>query len=108
MTTDRLMQVLDDWARWMKRPSNKLGYPSKSAFLNSGGESTANAFEEMLSQGDLKNVLKIDALISSLPKAQSQAVNARYLGSNQPNNYAHELEMAIDNLLVWADKRTIV
>jgi hypothetical protein len=108
MTIDRLMQVLDDWAKWMRRPSNKLGYPTRSAFLSTGGESTVSAFEEMISESDLKNVLKVDALISSLPKHQAEAINSRYLGSKQPSNYAHELEMAMDNLLMWADRRNIV
>jgi hypothetical protein len=108
MTNDRLLQILDDWAKWMKRPSNKLGYPTRSAFLASGGESASDAFEEMLTESDLKNVLKIDALITSLPKEQKEAINARYLDSKRPNNYDHELEMAMDNLMTWADRRMMV
>ncbi len=49
MHIDRLKQILDDWARWMHAPSTKLGYPSKSLGMISGGESTSDAFEDMVS-----------------------------------------------------------
>ena len=108
MTNERLLEVLQDWAKWMRRPSSKLGYPTRSAFLASGGESAANAFEEMLTESDLKNVLKIDALITSLPKDQKESINAKYLGSKEPSNHNDNLAMAMDNLLAWADRRMIV
>jgi len=49
MHIDRLKQILDDWALWMHAPSTKLGYPSKSLGMISGGESTSDAFEEIVS-----------------------------------------------------------
>lgn len=108
MTNDRLLEVLDDWAKWMRRPGSKLGYPTKSAFLSSGGGSSANAYQEMLSESNFKNVLKIDALITSLPKDQRESINAKYLGSKEPSNHYDNLAMAMDNLLNWADRRMIV
>jgi hypothetical protein len=92
----------------MQRPSHKLGYPSKSAFLRSGGASTDDAFEIMLEEADLRVIIAIDSIIDGLPKTQVMAINARYLGSIKPRDYEHQLDMAIDNLLTIASKRDLV
>ena len=53
MSIERLLQILDDWALYMKSDNHKLGYPSKSLGMSSGGESTEDEFESMLSAMDL-------------------------------------------------------
>ncbi len=48
MHIDRLMVILEDWSRWMKTDSHKLGYPSKTSYLSSGGESTSDVLSKWL------------------------------------------------------------
>lgn len=73
--------------------------------MSSGGESTADAFEDMVSAQDLKNVHVIDAIIHSLPKEQQDAIYCRFLKTRKPFAYEYKLDMAFDNLLTMAGKR---
>ena len=107
MHIDRLKQILDDWSLWMHSPSHKLGYPSKSLGMISGGESTSDVFEEMVSEMDMNNVRTIDAIISSLPKDQKDAVYARYLKTAKYDDYEYQLGLAFDNLLSMASRRIV-
>jgi len=107
MHIDRLKQILDDWSLWMHAPSHKLGYPSKSLGMISGGESTSDAFEEMLSEMDMTNVRTIDAIISSLPEDQRDAVYARYLKTSKYDDYETQLSLAFDNMLTIASRRIV-
>jgi hypothetical protein len=107
MHIDRLKQILEDWALYMHTPSHKLGYPSKSLGMISGGESTSDAFEEMVSEMDITNVKTIDAIISSLPKPQKEAVYTRYLKARKQVDYEHQLRLAFDNMLTMASKRIV-
>lgn len=105
MRIERLQSILDDWALYMKSDNHKLGYPSKSLGMSSGGESTEDEFESMLSAMDLTNVRIIDAIIHDLPKQQSEAIYARYLGAKKKALYEWHLNHAMDNLLVIADRK---
>lgn len=105
MRIERLMDILEDWSRWMRSDDHGLGYPKKSPFLQSGGESTEGAFEDMLDKMDLKLVITIDAIIESLPKDQRRAIFARFLKSKKPMYYEKHLELAMDNLLTIASRR---
>jgi len=105
MRIARLMDILDDWARWMKKDSHRLGYPSKSSYFSSGGESTSEVFEDMVSKSDMENIKIIDAIIDDLPIKQKQAINYRFLGGNRPMYYERDLELAIDNLLTISSRR---
>jgi hypothetical protein len=105
MNVERLMDLLDAWSRWMRSDDHGLGYPKKSPFLQSGGESTEGVFEDMLDAMDLKQVITIDAIIESLPQDQKKALFARFLKSRKPMYYEKNLEMAIDNLLTIASRR---
>ena len=107
MHIDRLKQILDDWSLWMHSPSHKLGYPSKSLGMISGGESTSDVFEEMVSEMDMNNVKTIDAIISSLPRDQKDAVYARYLKTAKYDDYEYQLGLAFDNLLSMASRRIV-
>ena len=40
LDTNRLLEILDGWAQWMKRPTHKLGFPSSSLVMSSVGAST--------------------------------------------------------------------
>jgi len=107
MHIDRLKQILDDWALWMHTPSHKLGYPSKSLGMISGGESTSEAFEDMVSSMDMSNVRIIDVIINNLPKDQKDAVYARYLKTVKYDDYEYQLGLAFDNLLSIAARRIV-
>jgi hypothetical protein len=102
---ERLLSILEDWARWMKSDNHKIGYPSKSIGMSSGGESTSEVFEEMCSAQDMSNVRTIDAIIHSLDSSQQQAIYAKYLGAKPPLAFYWQLEMAYDNLLTIAGRR---
>ena len=60
MRIARLMNILEDWAMWMKKDSHRLGYPSKTSYFSTGGESTAEVFEDMVSKSDMENVKIVD------------------------------------------------
>jgi len=107
MHIDRLKQILDDWALWMQAPSTKLGYPSRSLGMVSGGESTSDAFEDMVSDMDMENVRTIDAIIHSLPQDQKEAVYARYLKTTKYDDYEYQLGLAFDNMLTIASRRIV-
>ena len=73
----------------------------------SGGESTSDAFEEMLSEMDMTNVRTIDAIISSLPSDQKDAVYSRYLKTSKYDDYEYQLALAFDNMLSMASRRIV-
>lgn len=89
----------------MKRDSHRLGYPRKSSYFSSGGESTSEVFEDMVSKSDMDNVRIVDSIIDDLPKQQKQSINYRFLGGKKPMYYERNLELAIDNLLTIAGRK---
>ena len=105
ISMERLLSITEDWARWMKSDNHKLGYPSKSIGMSSGGESTSDAFEEMCSAQDMSNVRTIHAIVHSLEQGQQDAIYAKYLGAKPPLAFYWQLDMAYDNLLVIAGRR---
>ena len=105
ISMERLLSILEDWALFMKTDNHKLGYPSKSIGLSSGGESTSESFAEMCSAQDMSNIRTIDAIIHSLPKEQQDAIYAKYLDAKKPLAYEWNMDMAYDNLLTIASRR---
>ena len=105
ITMDRLLQILDDWKLYMKSDNHKLGYPSKSLGMSSGGESTEDEFESMLSSMDKNNAKIIDSIIHDLPQQQQEAIYARYLGAKKKALYEFHLNNAMDNLLTIGSRR---
>jgi len=104
MRIERLMVLLEDWSVWMKKDNHRLGYPSKSLGMASGGESS-DAFEDMVGEADSKNIKTMNAIIHSLDKEQRDAIYARWLGSKKPVYYELKLDLAMDNLLTIAGRR---
>jgi hypothetical protein len=102
---ERLLSILEDWSLWMKHDTHKLGYPSKSIGMSSGGESTSEVFEEMCSAQDMSNIRTIHAIIHSLEQGQQDAIYAKYLGAKPPLAFFWQLDMAYDNLLTIAERR---
>ena len=105
ISMERLLSILEDWSLWMRHDSHKLGYPSKSIGMSSGGESTSEVFEEMCSAQDMSNIRTIHAIIHSLEQGQQDAIYAKYLGAKPPLAYPWQLDMAYDNLLTIAGRR---
>ena len=101
----RLLSILEDWRIWMYKPSNKLGFPSRSLVMISGGHSGTDAFDNLISLQDKNNVLIIDTIIHDLPESQKNAIYYRYLQSKKPVDYEYQLELALDNLLTISSKR---
>jgi hypothetical protein len=105
ISMERLLSILEDWSLWMKHDIHKLGYPSKSIGMSSGGESTSEVFEEMCSAQDMSNIRTIHAIIHSLEQGQQDAIYAKYLGAKPPLAFYWQLDMAYDNLLTIAERR---
>jgi|APGre2960657423_1045063.scaffolds.fasta_scaffold36990_2 hypothetical protein len=105
ISMERLLSILEDWSLWMKHDTHKLGYPSKSIGMSSGGESTSEVFEEMCSAQDMSNIRTIHAIIHSLEQGQQDAIYAKYLGAKPPLAFYWQLDMAYDNLLTIAERR---
>ena len=97
------MDYMDMWARSMRSDNNKLGYPERSIGISSGGDYTS--FDEMVEEADSEIIKNIDAVVSSLPKDQRDAVWARWLRTKKPSFYEWKLEMAVDNLLTILGRR---
>jgi hypothetical protein len=105
ISMERLLSILEDWSLWMRHDTHKLGYPSKSIGMSSGGESTSEVFEEMCSAQDMSNIRTIHAIIHSLEQGQQDAIYAKYLGAKPPLAFYWQLDMAYDNLLTIAERR---
>ena len=105
ITMERLLSILDDWKVYMKSTNTRLGYPSKSLGMSSGGESTKDEFEHMVNAMDQSNIRTLDAIIHSLDQGQQQAIYAKYLNGKPPLAYQWQLDMALDNLLTISSRR---
>lgn len=105
MQIDFLLQLLDDWSRWMRYDNHKLGYPTKSVGLSSGGSSNADTFDYMIEDLDNDNIRTIDALIHSLSNEEQNAIYARYLHTKKPFYYELKLQFALEKLLIKAEQR---
>jgi len=99
------MIILDDWSRWMKSDNHGLGYPSRTSYFSTGGESTSEVFEDMVSKTDMNNIKIVDAVIDGLEKNQKAAIYYRFLGGKKPLFYEKNLDLAFDNLLIITGKR---
>jgi hypothetical protein len=105
LNTNRLLEILDGWAQWMKKPTHRLGFPSRSLVMSSGGASTEDSFNELILTQDQDNIRIIDTLIHNLPPEQQDALYHRYLSSKKPFAYEYKLSLAIDNLLTIASRK---
>jgi hypothetical protein len=105
LDTNRLLEILDGWAQWMKKPTHRLGFPSRSLVMSSGGASTEDSFNELILTQDQDNIRIIDTLIHNLPPEQQDALYHKYLSSKKPFAYEYKLSLAIDNLLTIASRK---
>lgn len=103
MEMNRLLDLLDKWKLYMKYDNHKLGYPSKSIGMSSGGAS--GSFDDMYDEVEDDNVKTVDAVIHSLDHEEQKAIYARYLGTKKPMYYEVKLQIAIDKLLHIVGRR---
>jgi len=89
----------------MKVDKHGLGYPSSTSYFFTGGESTSEVFEDMVSKTDMNNIKIVDAVIDGLDKNQKSAIYYRFLGGKKPMFYEKNLDLAFDNLLTVTSKR---
>ena len=80
MTIERLMWHLSNWRDWMQHDKHRLGYPSKSLMIASGGGSSDDEFESMCNEADSHCASVINSVIDSISKPQQTAINHQWLG----------------------------
>ena len=104
MTMEHLLDLLKAWSLYMKQStSNQLGYPNKSLGMYGGGSSTS--FDDMYDSMVSDHVRTIDAIISSLPERQQNAIYHKYTGSKAEVLQDYHMNAALDNLLTIATRR---
>jgi hypothetical protein len=69
---------LDQWARWMRRESNPLGYPRQALVCASGGAS--EEFDALADRADMQSVRGTNGAIESMPREERAAVYHVHLG----------------------------
>ena len=109
ISPQRLDWHLSNWARYMRTPSNELGYPSVSIPFESGGGAGLDAFEIMCSDADTSSAIALDSMIDSLLLAQQLAISHVWLASVfRLRDLDTHYELALTNLLHLSDKRGMV
>ena len=104
MTMERLQDLLKAWARSLKHNGNsKLGFPSRSLGMSTGGNSTS--FDEMYESMQNDHIKTIQAIIDSLPERQQNAVYHKYTGSRAEVLQDYHMNIAYDNLLTISTRR---
>ena len=109
MTQDRLEWHLENWATWMKRSFNRLGYPSKSLCFSSGGSSGADEFEVMCEDSDTRSASIVDKVIDSISMPQRTAINHHWLQvKHHYPTQSLDLEEAYEAIIKILIKRGVV
>jgi hypothetical protein len=109
---DKVIGILEDWARWQRAYSVFLGAPRRSLGFDLGGSAvTAESGEQNREVDDRDRCKVVDACIDSLKvPAQKAAIHRRYLCSvYRMRDYEQALCAAHEALLVeFLDKRLLV
>ena len=109
---DRVVSILEDWARWQRAYSVFLGAPRRSLGFDLGGSAvTAESGEQNREVDDRERCKIVDACVDSLEvPAQRAAIHRRYLSSVcRMRDYEQALCAAHEALLVaFLDKRLLV
>jgi hypothetical protein len=109
---DKVVSILEDWARWQQAYSVFLGAPRRSLGFDLGGSAvTAESGEQNKEADDRERCRIVDACIDSLKvPAQRAAIHRRYLSAvYRMRDYDQALCAAHEALLVaFLDKRLLV
>lgn len=109
MTNEDLMRHMANWADYMKVPTHKLGYPSKSLCLETGGGSSDDEFEHMCAEIDTRCAKIMDGIIDSITQPQRTAVNHVWLHvEHHYPTQALDYEEALEHIRRLADKRGLI
>lgn len=95
-----MVELLDEWARWVKSYKDEgLGYPKKSVGISSGGVSQYGAFEALCDQADENQMKIINTGVYDLSPEEQNAIFWRYFKQKpKPMYYEFKLQMAINHL----------
>lgn len=106
MTLERLDWLLGNWADFMRQPSSKLGYPSKSLCIATGGASGDDEFDIMCDEVDTQCAQAMDSIIDSISQPQRVAINHVWLKTfhHYPTQDL-DYEEAIESILKLVNKR---
>lgn len=109
---DKVVSILEDWARWQQAYSVFLGAPRRSLGFDLGGSAvTAESGEQNREVDDRERCKIVDACVDSLEvPAQRAAIHRRYLSAvYRMRDYEQALCAAHEALLVaFLDKRLLV
>lgn len=103
------MWLLENWAEWMQCPSHKLGYPSQSLCISSGGASGVDEFEIMCDGADISCAISLDSIIDSLSMPQRIAINHQWL--KVAHHYpTHDMDIfeAYEAIMRLCNKRGVI
>lgn len=76
--------------------SHRLGYPSRSLGISTGGASTS--FDDLYETMNGTHVRTLEAVIDSLEPRQKNAVMAKWIGGKPEELQNYHYNLAIDNL----------
>lgn len=100
---------LDQWAIWSQRDNPRLGYPSRSLGLVTGGES--RRFDDWAEDQEKathgQNCLAVDVVVRGLPDLQKQWICGIWLGQNFASIPEWEQEAAFCALNIQFQSRNI-
>jgi phage terminase small subunit len=108
MGIEELKELLKMWVKYMRSDHTEiaeLGFPKKSAFLSTGGESAHDSFEQMFHASEIKKVEILHAVIHSLEPEQQKAIYHFHLKTKEPLYATLKYQNAIDNLLTIVGRR---
>lgn len=104
-----LVNLLLDWADWMRGYTVKTGYPRRSIGLATDGGSAS--FDDMCAQMDNRVCGVVDSAINDLELPQQSAISHRYLASvfRFPRiDYAETLNTAHEKLLAALIRKGVI
>lgn len=80
----KVKEALTAWAEWQRSDNLRLGYPSKSLMLSSGGGSST--FEDMIDTLDNSIAQAVEAILEGLSISQRMAVHHYHLNAVYRSN----------------------
>jgi hypothetical protein len=110
-TLQKVKDALEVWAEWMQQDDTKLGYPSKSAVILSGGGAWGSFGEDLEAELDNTMANAVDAIVEGLPLNQKHAVFHFHIAAvftPRRSVIEHDYEDALMSLEVGLRKRGLV
>lgn len=110
-SVDALVVLLEDWAKWQQGYTMKLGYPSHSAGMGSGG--SVSSFDDLCDQTDNATMKAVDGVVQEdLSPIERAAILRRYgvaaVFRFQRENYADVLQQAHERLMVLLPRKGVI